>query len=309
MSESPPYDGKRRGLLVLGSVNVDLVLPVAHIPTEGETVLGGDAVFTPGGKGGNQAVAAALAGAEVSLAGRVGEDAHAEDVRRSLRTAGVDVTHLQTVPGSTTGLAVVLVARDGENAIAVASGANHRLGPDDVERLRRRIGQARLMLLQMELPADVVVRACRVAAEVGTPVVLNLAPPARLPPEVLEGLAVLVVNRSEAGYLMGRHLSGADDLRRAAVSLQAGGPRTVVVTAGAEGAFVAHDGAVSRVPAQRVDVVDTSGAGDAFVGVLAARLTQGVELTRALVDASGAAAAAVRVHGARLTSLPEGTRH
>jgi ribokinase len=291
-----------RGLLVLGSLNTDLVLRVPALPTGGETVLGEDTGTSPGGKGANQAVAAALAGAEVTMAGRVGHDDRAATVLAALDEAGVDSSCV-TATGRSTGLAVVLVTEDGENAIVVAPGANHAVEAADVDGLRDRIAGARLLLLQLELPIDVVARAARVAAEVGTPVVLNLAPAAEVAAEVLEDLAVLVVNRSEAAFLVGEPVPDRAAVRRAAELLRDRGPAAVVVTAGADGAVLADADGTTEVEATPVEVVDTTGAGDAFVGVLAARLTQGRSLRAALEDAGRAAAAAVQVHGARLTSL------
>jgi ribokinase len=285
------------GLLVLGSVNLDLVMRLDSLPTAGQTVLGDDAVLRPGGKGANQAVAAALAGADVSMAGRVGDDESASTVRAALATAGVDIEHLRTASGRGTGQAVVLVTRDGENAIVVSPGANHAIQPDDVEDLRDLVGRSVMVLMQLELPVEVVARAAEIAAEVDTPVVLNLAPASDVPEELLAQLAILVVNRSEAEHLVGEPLPDVDALHRAATRLRSRGPKAVIITA-----FGPRDR--SRVAARRVDVVDTSGAGDAFVGVLAARVTQGRSLAEALADATVAAAAAVQVDGAQLTALP-----
>ncbi len=293
----------RNGLLVLGSVNLDVVIRLDALPTAGQTVLGEDAVLRPGGKGANQAVAAALAGADVSFAGRVGDDEHASLVRAALGGAGVDTEHLRTASGRGTGQAVVLVARNGENAIVVSPGANHAIRPDDVDDLRDLIAQSAMVLMQLELPVDVVARAAEVAAEVGTPVTLNLAPASDVPEELLAQLAILVVNRSEAEHLVREPLADLDALHRSAVRLRSRGPAAVVVTAGGEGAVLADEHGSSHVAARRVDVVDTSGAGDAFVGVLAARVTQGRSLVEALEDATDAAAAAVQVDGAQLTEL------
>lgn len=296
---------RRTGLLVLGSVNLDLVVRLDALPVPGQTVLGEDAVARPGGKGANQALAAALAGAEVSMAGCIGRDEHASTVRAALTAAGVGTDHLRTAERGT-GLAVVLVTRDGENAIVVSSGANHALGPADVEDLRDVIAGSRLLLMQLELPLDVVCRAGALAEEVGTPVVLNLAPATDVPAELLRRLSVLVVNRSEAEHLVGSALPDVPALRRAAEMLRARGPAAVVVTAGADGAVVVDAEAGSHLPAPAVDVVDTTGAGDAFVGVLAAHLTAGRPLLEALEHAMEAATAAVQVDGAQLTSLAPG---
>jgi ribokinase len=294
---------RRTGLLVLGSVNLDVMIHLDALPTGGQTVLGGDAVLRPGGKGANQAVAAALAGAHVSIAGRVGDDERASTVRAALAGAGVDTEHLRTTPGRSTGLAVVLVTRDGENAIVVSPGANHGFRTDDVDELRELVAHSAMVLMQLELPVEVVARTCALAVEVETPVVLNLAPASDVPEELLTRLAILVVNRSEAEHLVGHPLADLDALHRAAAQLHSRGPAAVVVTAGGEGAVLADEHGTSHFAAKRVEVVDTSGAGDAFVGVLAARVTQGRTLVDALRDAALAAAAAVQVDGAQLTEL------
>jgi ribokinase len=240
----------------------------------------------------------------VSIVGRVGDDERAATVRAALTTAGVDTEHLRTSPGRSTGLAVVLVTRDGENAIVVSPGANHGIRPADVDELRDLVARSAMVLMQLELPLDVVTRAGALAVEVGTPVVLNLAPATDVPEELLAHLTILVVNRSEAEHLVGRRLHDLAALHQAAAELRSRGPSVVVVTAGGQGAVLADEEGSSHLAARRVDVVDTSGAGDAFVGVLAARVTQGRSLADALQDATGAAAAAVQVDGAQLTSLP-----
>ncbi len=290
-------------VLVLGSANMDVVMPVSALPRSGETVLGEDVVLRPGGKGANQAVAAALADARVAIAGCVGDDDYGTTTREALVQAGVDVTLLRATTHRRTGLAVVLVAPDGENAIAVASGANHALVPADVDQWASAIRGAGVLLMQMELPIDVVVRAIDIAADAGTAVVLNLAPAVDVPRAVLERIAVLVVNRAEATYLLGEDLPDLERLRCAADRLRGLGPGAVVVTAGGEGAVFADAGGVVHLPAAPVDVVDTSGAGDAFVGVLAAAVSGGRTLADAVTEASEAGAVAVQSRGARLTRL------
>ncbi|MDP9395893.1 MAG: ribokinase [Actinomycetota bacterium] len=290
-------------VLVLGSANMDVLMAVSALPKGGETVLGGDIVFRPGGKGANQAVAAALADARVAMAGCVGDDDYGTATRAALAEAGVDVTLLRATAHRRTGLAVVLVAPDGENAIAVASGANHALVPRDADLWASAVRRAGVLLMQMELPVDVVVRAVDIAADAGTPVVLNLAPAVHVPQATLARLTVLVVNRAEASYLLGHDLPDLAALCRAADRLRGLGPRAVVVTAGGAGAVLADAGGAVHLPAATVDVVDTSGAGDAFVGVLAAALSGGRTLREAVVAATEAGAVAVQSRGARLTSL------
>jgi ribokinase len=288
---------------------MDVILNVRALPAGGETVLGDDPVLAPGGKGANQAVAASLAGAHVAIAGALGDDAHARALRDALDAANVDLTHLRTTTQRSTGLAVLLVAPDGENAIAVASGANHSLVPADVDELLAEVRRADVLLMQMELPVDVVARAAEVAAEVGTCTVLNLAPVVDFPAALLERLDVLVVNRSEAARLLRKDLPDVAALSRAVEELRSLGPAAAVVTAGGEGAFFGDGHEPVHLPAVPVEVVDTTGAGDAFVGVLAAELSRGGTLRDAVSLAAEAGAAAVQVRGAQLTTLVLSTRH
>jgi ribokinase len=295
---------RRAGVLVIGSANMDLVLRVAALPAAGETVLAEDVVQRPGGKGANQAVAASLAGARVRMAGCLGDDGHGATVRTALADAGVDVALMGAAPDRPTGTAIVLVAADGENAIAVAPAANHAMTAGDVEALRAPVREAAVVLLQLELRREVVERAAAVAGEEGTPVILNAAPATDLPPALLERVDVLIVNRSEAATLLGE-AEEPTALPAAAEALRRRGPAAVVVTAGGEGAVLCDAQGTVTVPAQPAEaVVDTTGAGDAFAGVLAAQLSQGADLRAALGPAVAAGAAAVAVEGAQLARLP-----
>lgn len=289
------------GVLVLGSANMDVVLHVDAFPSAGETVLGSHSEIRPGGKGANQAVAAAVAGAKVAFAGRVGADAHGRALIASLQGVGVDVTALTVADDAATGLAVVLIAADGENAIAVASGANYAMRAQDVDALQPEIAAAAVLLLQMELPAAVAVRAAQIAASVSTTVVLNLAPALSVPPELLAAVDVLVVNTTEAGYLVGSEPRTAAEREAAAATLLTRGPTAVVITAGADGALLATADGSTHLPALPVAVFDTTGAGDAFVGVLAGHLSAGESLLSAATAAIRAAAAAVSTSGSQLT--------
>jgi ribokinase len=294
-------------VLVLGSANMDVILRVPSLPAAGDTALGGDAEFRPGGKGANQAVAAALAGSRVSLAGCLGADAQAAAIRAALAAAGVDHAALRSVPDRNTGLAVVLVDADGENAIAVSPGANAAVQRADVQRLRERIASADVLLMQLEVPVEAVVAAAEVAAEVSTLVMLNLSPPIQLAATTLQRIGVLVVNRSEAEFLLGEKLPDVASMVLAAQRLRDLGPVSAVVTAGGLGAAFADSADTGHVPAVLVPVVDTAGAGDAFAGVLAAGLSSGLALRDAVERAVRAGAAAVQVPGAQLTSLPRFT--
>jgi ribokinase len=279
---------------------MDVTLQVPALPEAGATVLGGDAVFRPGGKGANQAVAAARAGAAVSFVGCVGPDANGRLVLEALQRASVDTTRVVTAEARSTGFAVVLVADGGENAIAVSPGANHALTPGHVDDVRADIASAEVLLLQLELPLGVVAHAVDVAHDVGTPAVLNLAPAAVVPPETLARLGVLVVNHGEAEQLLGYELPGLDEVLAAADALLGIGPEAVVVTAGADGAAVADRSGVTHVAAEPARVVDTSGAGDAFTGTLAAALSAGASIRDAASAATRAAALALETPGAQL---------
>jgi ribokinase len=290
-------------VVVLGSANMDLLLRVPALPAAGETVLGDDATWRPGGKGANQAVAAALGGAAVRMIGCVGADEHGRAVRRALEAAGVDVAFLRVDGDRTTGMAVVLVAQDGENAIAVSPGANHALTEDDLAAAIGGLRTGDVLLAQLEVPQDVVGAAIAAAAAAGGRPVLNLAPAAEVPGRTLAQLELLVVNRSEAEFLLGRSLPDAPARRDGAAELLRIGPRAVVLTAGGDGAVVADADGTREHPARPVPVVDTAGAGDAFVGVLCARLAGGASLDDAVAVATRAGAAAVGSAGAQLTAL------
>jgi len=286
-------------VFVVGSINQDFVLKVERRPKPGETVT--DAVLSThnGGKGANQAAAAALLGASVALLGRVGDEGFGGPLVRALEEKGVDTTLVEPAPDSSTGTAFITVTEDGENAITVAPGANRRLIPEDVDAARGKIGDASVLVVQMEVPRECVARAVEVAGGVGTRAILNLAPPFEVPRTVLENLDPLVVNEHEAAFLLGDSVEGVEAALAAASDLLALGPKSAVVTVGADGAVFAEEGDTGHVPAPKVEVVDTTGAGDAFVGALALRLARGDSLRRAVGYAARAGAAAVTREGAQ----------
>lgn len=279
-------------VVVVGSANVDLVVAVERHPGPGETVLGGDLRRTPGGKGANQAVAAARAGgADTTLVAALGHDEAAELLLDSLTGAGVHVDAIQRVDAPT-GTALITVAADGENAIVVATGANSHvtLGPSTRDRLAR----ADVVLAQLEIPLDVVTAAAA-ARRPGALFVLNAAPSRSLPDALWRQVDVLVVNEHEATDLV----PGSEGFEVAAARLAERVP-TVVVTLGSEGALVARRGRwPDAVPAPRVRAVDTTGAGDTFCGVLAAGLAAGEDVLGAVRRAGVAGAIAVTRAGAQ----------
>ncbi|HET7478518.1 MAG TPA: ribokinase, partial [Rubrobacteraceae bacterium] len=262
-------------VFVVGSINQDLVLKVERRPEPGETVTDAELSTHNGGKGANQAAAAALLGASVAFLGRVGDDEFGGPLVRALAEKGVDMSLVERDSGTVTGTAFITVTPDGENAIVVAPGANRRLTPEDVDAASDDIRQARVLVAQMEVPLESVLRAAEIADAGGTRVVLNLAPPREVPSALLEKLDPLVVNEHEAAFMLGTKVEGQEGARAASRELLALGPRSVVITLGPAGALVADRETVTHVPAPEVEVVDTTGAGDAFVGALVARLARG----------------------------------
>ncbi|MEJ3749341.1 ribokinase [Actinomycetes bacterium KLBMP 9797] len=280
-------------VVVVGSANLDLVATTPTLPRPGETVLGDGFTTVPGGKGANQAVAAARAGARCAFVGAVGQDGFAAPLRDNLMAAGVDVSRLRSVPG-TSGVALIAVDRAAENLIVVAPGANAALTSLSIPD-HEAIGAADVLVCQLEIPIDTVTRAAAVARAAGTVVMLNAAPARPLPAALLDAVDVLVVNQGEAEALVGRPAEPEDLLDLV--------PR-VVMTLGAGGvAYADRDGAHLRVDAPTVDAVDTTAAGDAFTGALAVAWAEGRPVVDALRWACAAGAACARRLGAS-SSLP-----
>ncbi|MET9989055.1 ribokinase [Streptomyces mutabilis] len=283
-------------LLVVGSANADLVIGVERRPGAGETVLGTDLAVHPGGKGANQAVAAARLGARTALLARVGDDDYGRLLLDSQRAAGVDTVGV-LVGGAPTGVALITVDPSGDNSIVVSPGANGRLAPGDVRAAASLFHASRVVSTQLEVPLETVVEVVRSLAP-GSRFVLNPSPPRPLPQEVLAACDPLIVNEHEAKVILGDSCV-SDRPEDWARILLAKGPRSVVVTLGAEGALVASGPEVTRVPSVKVDAVDTTGAGDAFTAALAWRLGTGESLADAAAYAARVGAAAVTKAGAQ----------
>jgi ribokinase len=291
--------GNRSRVTVLGSLNMDISVSVPRLPGPGATVLGSAARFTPGGKGANQAVAAARLGADVRMVGCVGDDDFGRQLLAALRAEGVDAGAVRAVPGIPTGLAMISVDRAGENLITVAPGANHEVGAGEVAAALSH--PAHVLVICAEIPVPAIRSA--LAQPRGAIRILNLAP---APPEAAalvakgEGLDWLVVNETEAAAVLGRPVEGLNDAAQAASELVAAGPRHAVVTAGAHGAALAGpQGPPRTIEAFHVEAVDTVGAGDTFVGALAVALAAGVPPAEAVRAAAAAGATAVTRHGAQ----------
>jgi ribokinase len=284
-------------LLVVGSANADLVIGVERRPAAGETVLGSDLAVHPGGKGANQAVAAARLGARTALLARVGDDAHGRLLLDSQRAAGVDTAGV-LAGGAPTGVALITVDPSGDNSIVVSPGANGRLTPADVRAAEKLLRASRVVSAQLEIPLETVVETVRCLPS-GSRFVLNPSPPVPLPAEVLAACDPLIVNEHEARVLLGEAAGPEpEDWARALLAL---GPRSVVVTLGAAGALVADGSGSARVAPVKVAAVDTTGAGDAFTAALAWRLGAGASLAEAAAYAARVGAAAVTREGAQVS--------
>jgi ribokinase len=291
-------------LLVIGSVNADLVVRVDDRPRPGETVRGGPLAVLSGGKGANQAVAARLMGADVSLVGAVGSDANAAVALRELERHGVDLSRLRALE-TATGTAVIVLTPDGENQIIVRAGANDVVGPEHGTAAIEGAPAGTVVLLQLELPLDTVRQSVIAAHARGLRVVLNAAPVALLDDVVLRACDPLVVNETEAAKLLGvPHLGG--DVTGTMQRLRGLGPRSVVLTLGAAGCAWATADGVGSIAAPVVDAVDTTGAGDAFVGSMCAAICAGMPLDRAAERGVVAGAIAVQRTGAQASYPTKG---
>lgn len=285
-----------RKIVVVGSLNVDLTVDVRQLPAPGETVLGGPVTYLPGGKGGNQAVAAGrLSGpGVVHLVGVVGQDEHGEMLLGDLRRSDVDVSHVRTTDQAGTGLAMICVDQQGENTIVVSPGANEHWTDAFVETVPLASGD--VVVCQLEIPLPTVELVVALARRVGAAVILNAAPPRDLSAETLSGVAILVVNETEAGHVLGRAPRSPEDLDETAAALGC----DVVVTLGSRGAYVRAAGQETvHVEAFTVTAVSAVGSGDAFVGALAAAVLAGLPLPEAVERACAAGALAATAVGAR----------
>lgn len=280
------------GVFVVGSINQDFVLGVERRPDPGETVTDARLTLLPGGKGANAAIAAARLGADVAMLGRVGEDSFGRDLVENLRENGVETEHVGVTSNAPTGSAFITVTPDGENSIVVSPGANRSFGPEEVDEATSALSETSVLVAQLEVPIEAVERAARIVTEAGGRFLFNLAPAREVPESLLRLSDPLVVNETEAGFLLGAEARDAENL----LGL---GPASVVVTLGAKGAVLASGEKVRSFPAPEVEAVDTTGAGDAFVGALAARLAGGSSLDDAVPYAVLAGSAAVAREGAQ----------
>lgn len=293
-------------ILVIGSVNMDLLLRVKRFPKPGETVLGSELLQVPGGKGANQAVAATRSGARVAFLGCVGDDGFAADLLRVLKGEGIDLRGIHKARRSGSGVALITLDSRGENQIVVSPGANLQLTPNRVRRAKSLLLAAKLVILQREIPAASIALAIELAAAAGVPVIFNPAPAGPVPARILHKTEVLILNETEAETLLGQRFPG----RRGAAALvktlasRVGGGH-VVLTRGGKGACLVTSNSPSPVflPAHRVKVADTTAAGDTFVGAFSAKYLASRDALEAARYAMGAAALCVTRLGA-IPSIP-----
>lgn len=286
-------------IVVIGSSNTDMVVKTSHLPAGGETVLGGDFMMNAGGKGANQAVAAARYGNRVVFVAKTGNDLFGDRTREVLRQDGIITDYVFRDDDHPSGVALITIDSKAENCIAVASGANMYLDANDIDRAAEEIRRADVVLMQLEIPLPTVAYAAKVAAEAGVPVILNPAPASDLDDELLRRLYMLTPNRSEASQISGIEVVDMASAERAARAIYERGPRCVVLTLGGDGALIFDGERFTHIEAFEVEAVDTTAAGDTFNGVLATLVAEGREIVASVREACAAAAISVTRMGAQ----------
>jgi ribokinase len=273
-------------IAVVGSANIDLTTFTDQFPRPGETIFGREFHLGFGGKGANQAVAARLCGAEVSIVARVGDDLFGPATLDNFRSIGIDTTHVRLTPGVSSGVAPIFVDASGQNRILVVKGANDRLSPRDIDAARDLLATADFIILQLEIPLETVYHTLRFARAHKVRTILNPAPGQALEPTEIANADYLIPNETEAEALSGMPVRNLDEARTCATRLLTSGVRRVIITLGSNGALCAGGDGLRHIPAFAVSAVDTTGAGDAFIGSLACFLAQGIEESEAIARAN-----------------------
>ncbi|MGB5848317.1 MAG: ribokinase [Ignavibacteriaceae bacterium] len=286
-------------IVVVGSSNTDMILKVPRIPKPGETILGGRFTTAAGGKGANQAVAAARAGGKITFIARIGDDIFGQQARRGFESDNINVEFLKIDNKEPSGVALIYVDEKGENSIGVASGANAALSTNDVEEAEEKIKSADILLMQLETPLETVNRAADIAKQAGVKVILNPAPACQLDDSLLSTLSVITPNESEAGLLTGIIVDDISGAEHAASRLLEKDLDTVIITLGSKGAYFKTRDHSELVPGFNVDAVDATGAGDVFNGALAVAMAENKPIGDAVLFANAAAALSVTKLGAQ----------
>lgn len=289
-------------IIVIGSSNTDMVIKSAHLPAPGETILGGEFFMNPGGKGANQAVAAAKLGGEVVFVAKVGDDIFGQEAVQGFKNEGIDTDYIVVDPRNPSGVATIMVDDQGENCIAVASGANGTLSPADIDNALARIDAADVLLMQLETPIPTIDYAASAGSEKWKTVILNPAPAQALSDDLLAKLDVITPNETEAEILTGIKVENTTDAEKAALALREKGVGTVIITLGSQGAFVVADSFTGMVPVRKVNAVDTTAAGDTFNGALAVGMANGLPIEAAVEFANKAASVSVTRLGAQASA-------
>jgi ribokinase len=300
--QNMPDEKRLPAIVVIGSSNTDMVIKTAHLPAPGETILGGTFFMNAGGKGANQAVAAARLGGAVTFIAKVGNDIFGKEAVQLFEKEGIDTTFVVTDPEQPSGVALITVDERGENCIAVASGANAALRKEDIESALSEIENAGVILLQLEVPLASIIFVAEVAAKQRKRVILNPAPACPLPDALYPLISIITPNETEAAMLTGINITDDETATKAATLLRQKGVETVIITLGAKGALVLHEENIFHVPSIPVDAVDTTAAGDVFNGALAVAVAEGREISEAVSFACKAAAISVTRLGAQASA-------
>lgn len=290
-------------IVVVGSSNTDMVVKANRLPVPGETVLGGNFMMNPGGKGANQAVAISRLGGNVTFITKTGNDLFGKQSVEMFDEERINTDYIFSDAHHPSGVALIMVDTNGENCIVVASGANGTLSPADIDKARNIIEGADILLMQLEVPIETVEYAAKLASEKGVKVILNPAPAAFLPNSLLKCLYAIIPNKTEAEMLSGIKVTDWDTAKQAAEIISAKGVDNVVITLGSKGALIKDGSTFHEIPVERINAVDTTAAGDTFCGALCVALSEGLHIINAVAFANKAAGITVTREGAQC-SIP-----